>query len=219
MNNPDARVTQESPASRGERTGSPAPHRHGAAAANISGHQDTATLADVTGWSRALVKGRLAGDVLAAAGLPVPADIYQVVAVDADSAVIRTGGTEFWVEDSPLGSATGKLPFNFARPGSAICFLRQDASFILGGPGAMAVLNQACGLDPRTWGRRLVFTRVAGVSCGALVRGTHRGQDAYQLWLDPTYRDALWHNLELVVHDLGGSIIDQSELGRLTWTG
>jgi sarcosine oxidase subunit gamma len=107
------------------------------------------------------------------------------------------------VESGSDASLLDRLEAAWDQPPAGVYRVpREDATFLLAGPQKHSVLSQTCGFDFRsTPPRRLVYTRVAGVSCAILPDA-----GAFRLWLDPSFAAYLWHELAAIVEELGGRV-------------
>lgn len=164
----------------------------------------TLGLADVSALPRITLKGPGAEAFLRQQGINMPSGIFAATAM-GDGVAARTGGAEFFVEDSASGTVVAGLT-GLVRPGVPGVYpvYRADASLFLSGTLATEVFAQTCGYDFR--GReagKLVFTRVAGVSCSILPR-TVNSIDLFQLWMDGTFGVSLWETLTEIAGELGG---------------
>jgi sarcosine oxidase subunit gamma len=169
---------------------------------------------DVTALPRVGIKGPAAAAWLAGtAGLPAPGEIYQALPIPGGGLVARVGGDEFLIEDGVRGNAVTHLDATLAEapvPG-LYRVPRQDAAVLLTGSNAPAALAEVCAVDFRKPQPRLVYTRVAGVSCGLHAR-TLAGLHAFQLWIPPSYGEYLFETLLQVVRDHGGGAIGMTIL-------
>jgi len=165
----------------------------------------TLGLCDASALPRLTVKGLGAENVLTEQGLRAPTGIFDTTALEGGGLLTRTGSTEFFLEDGPRGNAVASLNQRLAAPTVGVCrVLRQDASFLLSGTEALQVLAETCGVDFRAADTRMIFSRVAGVSCSLLKRELG-GTGVFQLWLDGSYGPYLWHTLlEIVQEQRGG---------------
>jgi sarcosine oxidase subunit gamma len=189
----------------------------------------TLGLCDVSALPRLVVKGPGAESFLKerAVADTLPADILGVLPLRSGGLIARTGSSEFFLEDAPSDGRSCDLVVplseslrNSPEPG-VYPALRQDASFLLSGDRAPAVLLQTCGFDfsvrqvdraaspgpDRTM--PLVMTGVAGVSTWVL-RRTLIPHRVYQLWADGTYGPYLWETLLQVAREFGGTAVGLS---------
>ena len=183
-------------------------------------------LCDASVWARTTIKGPAAADFLQSNSVPVPPQVLAVAPLAGGGVVARTGGMEFFVEDAPGGGLVTRLSAAVAAGTSEVYeVLRQDASILVSGELAVAVLRETCGfefhpvttstqsaesaLGPRASRARsttppgVIMTRVAGVSALILPRELN-GLPLFQLWLDGTYGDYLWETLLEIVRQHGG---------------
>ena len=173
-------------------------------AQTAAGSAGSLALGDASALPRLTVKGPGAEAFLAEQGLVPPAEIYAHVPLERGGLLARTGGAEFFLEDGPRGGIVGALSKQLAAPRPGVCHvLRQDASFLLGGSEVLQVLAETCAVDFRTSDSRMVFSRVAGVSCSILKR-TLESANVFQLWLDGSYGPYLWHTLLGIVTEWHG---------------
>ncbi len=149
-------------------------------------------IADVSALARLTLKGPDAKDLLTSLGASVPESIFTVHHFGQGGLSARTGNAEFFIEDGPKDNLVARLhevlgPFGDQKPG-VYRVLRSDASMLISGELATEVFMQTCGYDFRIAvsgsgggsgagaggaADKMVFTRVAGVSCSILPR-THR---------------------------------------------
>jgi sarcosine oxidase subunit gamma len=187
----------------------------------------TLGLCDVSALHRSVIKGPGAGSFLEARGVAqtLPAEVLRVLPLKSGGLIARTGRAEFFLEDEPgergrmdvVAQLTESL-LSIPQPG-VYTALRQDASFLLSGDRAPAVLLQTCGFDFRQLGFRpspspdratmMVMTRVAGVSTWVLHR-TINGTAVYQLWADGTFGPYLWETLLKVTRESDGDAVGLS---------
>lgn len=172
----------------------------------------TLALCDVSALPRVTLKGPGAERWLREQGWEIPAAIYEISRVGRSDRIIRTGGTEFLVEDGVGGStALGLLtPGKGGTPG-VYRIPRQDASFLLTGRDANDVLLETCGIDFSTRPPQAVYSRVAGVSC-ALLPVEPSGIPAFQVSCDGSYGVYLWETLLEIVREKGGSPVGMSSV-------
>ena len=164
-----------------------------------------AGLCDVSAIPRMAVKGPGAAEWLKEQGFVVPGSIYECAAIGTAGFVARTGSAEFFLEESVGHDFIAKL---LAAPVAAkrgvYRMQRQDASFLLSGEKAVCVLSETCGVDFSKPDAKLVYSRVAGVSCAILHR-TLNGVSVWQLWCDNSYGMYFWETLLEIVKDHGGA--------------
>jgi sarcosine oxidase subunit gamma len=164
----------------------------------------TLGIADVSALPRLTLKGPGAEAFLTQQGIAIPAGIFAATSF-GDGLAARTGGAEFFIEDSIAGTKVLDLT-KLVRKGVPNVYPvnRADASFLLSGKRATELFAQTCGYDFRTRElNKFVFTRVAGVSCSILPR-TINSIDLFQLWMDGTFGMSLWETLIEITGELGG---------------
>lgn len=167
-------------------------------------------LCDVSAFDRMTVKGANAAAFLQEQNVPTPEEIYAIASLPDEGFIARTGAAEFFLEDGARGNAVDRVRKALGKGKEGVCpVLREDASFLIGGAEATKVMTQTCGYDFRRADSRMVFSRVAIVSCAILPR-TLNGIPAFQLWLDSTYGAYLWATLLAIVRDLGGNAVGLS---------
>ena len=138
-------------------------------------------------------------------GLAVPDGIFDAQHTADGGWLMRLGSSECLLEDGPPvpageGSLVSRLESLLKRPVPGVYrFPREDAVFIISGPGVHEVFAQTCGIDFRTaTPQRVIFSRVAGVSCGILLETPDRR--TYRIWCDPSYATYLDETLSSIAH-------------------
>jgi sarcosine oxidase subunit gamma len=187
----------------------------------------TLALGDFSVLHRAVIKGPGAASFLEVRGVApaLPAEVLRVLPLTSGGLIARTGLTEYFLEDAPaeggrpnvVAPVTESL-LSSPQPG-VYPALRQDASFLLSGDRAPAVLLQTCGFDFRQPGFSpsaspdqatvMVMTRVAGVSTWVVHRAIN-GKAVYQLWADGTYGPYLWETLLKISREFDGDAVGLS---------
>jgi hypothetical protein len=151
------------------------------------------------------VKGLGAADWLRERSIAVPNNVFDTLPLSSDAWVARLGETEFmaqWASDDDLGARTGSeilLPRKdvFSIPCS-------DWTFRLSGVAARSVFAQTCGLDLcKAALQRMLFTQVAGVSCG-IIPQANGSEVSFRLLCDCSYSAYLWETLAGITGELGG---------------
>lgn len=168
----------------------------------------TLALCDVSALTKIGVKGSDAVGLLTGEGIEVPTEIYETRDLADGGLIVRLGADEFLLES---GIANETVPHFSNRlkehAGRAFAVERQDATFLLLGSRVIEVFAQTCGLDMADAPpRRLIFTRVAGVSCGILPDDSN-GTPLYRLWVDYSYAAGLWDSLTTICEELGGTLV------------
>jgi sarcosine oxidase subunit gamma len=151
------------------------------------------------------LKGSGAAVWLAGQGIEVPPAIYDTARLGSYGYVLRLGTNEFMLQDDANGTTVSRLQASLqSLPPGVYLVPHEDAVFELSGSDARLVFAQTCGIDFRTMPtRRVLYSRVAGVSCGILPEEAAGGV-RYRIWLDPSYADYLWETLVTIVTELGG---------------
>ena len=168
----------------------------------------TLALCDVSPLPKLGMKGPNAEPWLREQGVPIPPNIYDCHEFDDRGLCIRVGVDEFFIESGPAAESVERLGVALDSPGPGVWPVeRQDAAFLLAGSRALEVLAQTCGINFRQApDRRLIMTRLAGVSCVILPQPVDQ-VPIYRLWVDPSYAVALWQTLSGIVGELDGGIV------------
>jgi sarcosine oxidase subunit gamma len=181
----------------------------------------------VSAFDRSVIKGPGAASFLEARGVAqaLPAEVFGVLSLKSGGLIARTGRAEFFLEDAPGEGGRSRVvaqlieSLSSSPQAGVYTALRQDASFLLSGDRAPAVLRQTCALDFRQPGSGaspspdqatvMVMTRVAGVSTWVVHRAI-RGNAVYQFWADGTYGPYLWETLLEVTRESEGDAVGLS---------
>jgi sarcosine oxidase subunit gamma len=166
-------------------------------------------LCDVSLLEKLGLKGPGAATWLGDQGLAVLAEVYASGPLEAGGLVVRLGVDEFLLEagslDRSLTPLRDALPVDSAQ---LVPVVREDATLLLCGPRALDLLAQCCAHDfSKSPSARLVYTRIAGVSCGILPQQVG-GNPVYRIWFDPSYAIYLWETLVGIADGLGGGAVD-----------
>jgi sarcosine oxidase subunit gamma len=147
------------------------------------------------------LKGPAANAWMTSQGVDVPADVFAANCTDDGGWIVRLGATEFMVESGRDETLVERLAAALSNsPAGVYRVPREDATFLLAGPKSRSVLSQTCGIDFRSVPpQRLIYTRVAGVSCAILPE-----VGVFRIWVDPSYAAYLWETLAMIVEELGG---------------
>ena len=167
-------------------------------------------LCDLSCLPKMGLKGSQALAWLEQQGIAVPESVYAWHSLEGDGLVVRTDRHEVFLEDGPLNDRISRLESELRSysTGSYLIIRRQDASFLLDGAEANAVMRETCGVDLSQPQAGVVMTRVAGVSCMILrLLATQKQTPAFRLWLDPSYGSYLWKALLEIVRDHGGDAV------------
>lgn len=177
-------------------------------AANETVQARTLGLCDASALPRLGLKGKGAQAWLSSHGIPIPSKIYGHSRLENDQGtIIRTGQTEFLIEDSVGSSTVSKLlAVDDASLSAVYRFRRQDAVMYLTGERAIDVFTETCGYNFREPDADLVYTRIAGVSCGILTIDRFPFP-VYQIWCDGSFGGYLWEQLYEIGHEHGGAAV------------
>ena len=170
-------------------------------------------LYDLSGLQKFGVNGRDAENWLSSEGVEVPASIFESCPLSGGGVKVRFGTDEFFLEDgvgNPLVAALAERLDSHS--GQVFRVERQEATFLLVGPRSLDVLAQTCGINFREASpRKVVFTRVAGVSCVVLPEFVG-DIPAYRFWVDPSYALYLWDVLVEICESLKGGVFGVGHL-------
>lgn len=136
-------------------------------------------------------------------GFSLPENLYDVSNAGDQGLIARVGSQEIILEcpaNDPLLTAMDEA---LAASDAGVYRIEQQVSTIeLSGPNALRILAQTCAVtfatDPAG---RIVYTRVAGVSCGIIVLEDQDGR-TYRLWVDYTLTPYLWETLVEIARGL-----------------
>jgi sarcosine oxidase gamma subunit len=79
---------------------------------------------------------------------------------------------------------------------------QQFCTVELRGPNAPGILAQTCGVNfSAEPAGRIVYTRIAGVSCGVIVLDD-QARRTYRVWVDYTLAPYLWETFVQIVREL-----------------
>jgi sarcosine oxidase subunit alpha len=160
-------------------------------------------LCDLSASPRMTLKGPAAAEFLSTHGVPLPERIYDHLLLSDGGLIVRTGRSEFFIEDSwtqqadaePERGVVDRLRQALATPLAGLLPVwRQDVSLLISGSETLSLLAEVCSFNFREAGEQFVMTQLAGVSC-SILRRPFRGLPAYQLWADGTYGPYLWETL------------------------
>ena len=137
--------------------------------------------------------------------ITVPVDVLSAAPIDSGAWIARLGAAEFLIEGTADNDFVSHLWKKLSPlPMGVFPIVRCDATFVLSGRDAHLALAQTCAIDFSTaLSQRVIFSRVAGVSCGILpeVSGS---AIKHRLWVELSYAAYLWNTLTSIVIDLGG---------------
>lgn len=137
--------------------------------------------------------------------LDLPGVLHEVRELERGGVIARVDRNEIILEslpDNPLRRQIDQA-LDASHP-NLFRVEQQSATFILHGDHALRILAQTCGLDfDAAEPLRIVYTRVAGVSCGITPQAAQgeQGGRTYRLWVDYSYAPYLWEQLtEIASH-------------------
>jgi sarcosine oxidase subunit gamma len=165
-------------------------------------------LCDLSGLSKLGIKGHDSASWLESKNIDVPAAIYESRRLADDGLIVRIATDEFFLESGISNQTVPTLSSELESISQYVFRVEfQEATFLLVGTRAIDVLAQTCGINfDEAVPRRLIYSRVAGVSCGIFPDSIGE-VPAYRFWIDPSYAAYLWETLEQICHDLGGNAI------------
>jgi glycine cleavage system aminomethyltransferase T len=165
-------------------------------------------LCDVSGLRKLGLKGCDAQSWLVGEGIDVPGAVFDSRPLESDGIIIRFGSDEFFLEEGIAGSTVSSLAEQMdSHDGRLFRVEHQEATLLLTGSRSIEVLAQTCGINfAEVTQRRVIFTRIAGVSCGLLPDAV-RDIPACRIWVDPSYAVYLWETLAEICESLGGKVI------------
>lgn len=168
----------------------------------------TLGLCDISGFSKLGIKGLNSDNWLVEQGIDVPATNYESRRLADGGYIVRLAADEFLLESGPQNEVVPSVDTRLKAGGHQLVRVeRQDATFMLVGSRSIEVLSQTCGVNFREVpSNYLVFTRIAGVSCGVLPE-LIEGLPAYRFWFDSSYAVSMWQTMSEICQDLDGNII------------
>ncbi len=136
-------------------------------------------------------------------GIELPQRLYDVKRVDEDGVLVRVGGDEIIFESKPGNPLFVRIEQALNQPTQGVYRIEQQASTIeICGPLVHRALAQTCGLNfSREPAERIVYTRVAGASCGVIPLETSGGR-IYRIWIDYSLTPYLWEVLNEIAADV-----------------
>ncbi|MEP7311797.1 MAG: sarcosine oxidase subunit gamma [Pseudomonadota bacterium] len=161
--------------------------------------RSAASIEALRGIARLGVKGPDAAQLLAEAGLPVPASPNSVICLDparhaGGGRCLRLGNSEFLVEQDVSDEAILALQLTLTTTAlRAWPALRCDRSLVLRGPDTRALLLQICDFDFTTLEaapHTAVMTLMAGISV-IIARDDKAAMPGIRIWCDPGFGDYL----------------------------
>jgi len=169
------------------------------------------TTADEVGialsYSAALVKRGAKGPVLLEWAernrIVVPGALYETLPVGKDGVMARVGADELIIECEARDPLLPHFDAALETATTGVYRIEQQSvTLVLSGDTALGVLAQTCGVDFAVEpAERMVYTRVAGVSCGILP-SVREGQRVFRLWVDYSLAPYMWETLAQIVSEL-----------------
>jgi sarcosine oxidase subunit gamma len=165
-------------------------------------------LADASFLPRMVVKGPHAAAFLEGQGVTVPRETLSAAELNNGGLIVRTGGSEFFLEDGIGGNVVDRIQtaLGAGQPG-VYRVLRQDAALVISGVKRGELLRHVCSYNfVKEVHCNLVFTQVAGVSC-SILRSELNELSVFRLWTDGTYGIYIWRTLLEIAAELGGGAV------------
>ena len=170
-----------------------------------------AELTDLSLLEKWGVKGSGAASWLAEKGVEVPQTVYASRPLSQGGLVVRVGNDEFFLEAGHPDPSLAWLRDAMPNGANFSPVIREDASLLINGSGSLALFAQTCShrleQSPKD---QMIFTRVAGVSCGILPQSAGESMQ-FRMWFDPSYATYLGETLLQIASELSGNAIDASE--------
>jgi len=165
-------------------------------------------LCDLSGLPKLGLKGPQAAGWLKEQQIEAPPDLYDTRRLADGGLIAKIAGDEFLLEGGVSGDSPGPLAERLKDDTAGVSRIeRQEATFLLVGSRAREVLAQTCGINFReTPIERVIYTRVAGVSCGIIPQEL-ANVPAYRLWIDYSFAPFLWETLVDICESLEGRVI------------
>ena len=136
-------------------------------------------------------------------GIEIPESIYATLSVGQHGVLARVGAGELIVECAADDVLLTRFEAALQANDTGVYRIDQESvTLVLQGDMALGVLAQTCGVDFAAEPvDRMVYTRVAGASCGVLPRD-EGGQRVYRLWVDYSLAPYLWQTLAEIAVEL-----------------
>ncbi len=165
----------------------------------IAGRDTPTGLEDLSAGLNALrIQGPQAVSFLVENGISCPGEIFAVSRAgtdDSSTLVARIGSADVIVQSDRDGTRIDGLRVAAANAQGVLATPDEGARLRLSGPDADRVWRQTCGVEVETAPvDRLIYTRVAGVSCAILPEAGTSGR-SYQVWVDYSLAPAVWESL------------------------
>ncbi|MBB75243.1 MAG: hypothetical protein CMJ75_12105 [Planctomycetaceae bacterium] len=168
-------------------------------------------LCDLSALPKAGYKGNGATAWLQTHQTPLPAETFESTRLTDGGIIVKVAADEYFLEAGPSGVDL-PVPSNGEFPPDCFPVVREDASLVLCGARAAAVLLQVCGYDFSTATLdRVIYTRVAGVD-SAVFPAAGYPHTHVKLWCDRSYAVSLWNSLVEICEEFEGPIIGAQAL-------
>ena len=128
--------------------------------------------------------------------IELPVEIYDTLVVGQNAVLVRVGTGELILQCVLKDELLTRFESALQTADTGVYRIdQQSVTMVLQGDAGLAVLAQTCGVNFASEpADRMVYTRVAGVSCGVLP-GEQEGRRVYQLWVDYSLAPYLWETL------------------------
>ncbi|MDG2207088.1 MAG: hypothetical protein P8K78_04220 [Pirellulales bacterium] len=167
-------------------------------------------LADLSLLEKWGVKGPGAASWLAERGVEIPQTIYASRPLSEGGLVVRVGSDEFFLEAGQLDQSLASLGDSVPAAADFTPVIREDAALLITGCGGLDLFAQTCGHPlQQSPMDQIIFTRVAGVSCGILPQSSGE-EPQYRVWFDPSYAVYLGETLLQIASELGEAASEPS---------
>ena len=179
-------------------------------ATESASNRQVAKLTDLSLLEKWGVKGPGAASWLTEKGLEVPPTVYAIRPLPQGGLIVRVGTEEFFIEAAQRDISLAWLRDAMPDAANFTPVIREDAAMLITGSGSLDLFAQTCSYrleqSPKD---QMIFTRVAGVSCGILPQSAGESMQ-YRLWFDPSYATYLGETLLQIVSELSGDAVDSS---------
>ena len=137
--------------------------------------------------------------------IELPVEVYDTLLVGQYGVLARVGTGELIVECAPDEGLLTRFESALQTVDNGVYRIEQQSvTLVLAGDAALGVVAQTCGVNfVGELADRMVYTRVAGASCGVLPR-EEAGQRVYRLWVDYSLAPYLWKTLAEIAAGLRG---------------
>lgn len=128
--------------------------------------------------------------------IELPVEVYDTLLVGQHGVLARVGTGELILECAPDDALLTRFESALQTVDTGVYRIEQQSvTLVLAGNAGLGVLAQTCGVNfANEPVGRMVYTRVAGASCGVLPQ-EQSGQRSYRLWVDYSLAPYLWETL------------------------